>query len=267
MSSSGGTERFADVRHHVPFLARHEGVAAVVERLLCYPEIRLAFASAAGEDNPFAAVARHFGLAIRMEGLVERIPSTGPVVVVANHGYGGADALALMAAMCELREDFRVLANREVLLLGGIGSKIIPVSLLDQGKRGGNPAGLRTTLRHVKAGGALGVFPAGRVAFWQGDRMKDPPWNDHVVKLLQRMEATLVPLWFFGSPPPWINLCSRLSGLVRTALIPTGLAKMRGREIVARAGDPIDGLELRERGKAAGPWLRQELEFLADKGN
>ena len=122
-------------------------------------------------------------------------------------------------------------------------------------------------LRHVRKGGALGVFPAGRVAYWQGDRMVDPPWNEHVIKLLQRMNATIVPLWFYGKPPAEINFLSRLSGFVRTALIPTGLAKMRGREIVARAGDPIDSTQFKEQGNHAGCWLRRKLESLSVSGN
>lgn len=267
MSLNEVTEQFADVRSHVPFLAKHEGMAQFVERLLCYPKIRKAFADSAGEKNPFAGVARRLGLKIRIEELAAKVPAEGPVVVVSNHGFGGSDALALMAAMTDLRGDFRVLANREVTLLKGISDAIIPVTLLQTGETKENTRSLLTMLKHVKQGGSLGVFPAGKVAYWQGDRMKDPPWVDHVVKLLQRMDATIVPLWFYGSPPPVINFLSRLSPFVRTALIPTGLAKMNGQEIVGRAGDPVTGKELRAMGGEAGTWFRRRLEALSDLGN
>ncbi len=267
MNSDKVPEQFADVRTHVPFLARHEGVARVLERLLCYPEIRKAFADSAQEKNPFAGVAMRLGLEIRMEELSAKVPKTGPVVVVANHGFGGSDALALLAVMCDLRSDFRVLANREVMLLEGIAPAIFPVTLLSTGETKENTRSLRAMLKHVKQGGGLGVFPAGKVAFWQGDRMKDPPWNDHVIKLIQRMDATIIPLWFYGSPPPVINFLSRLSPFVRRALIPTGLAKMKGREIVARAGEPVSGKELRAMGEEAGPWFRLRLEGLSELGN
>lgn len=258
---------FADVRKHLPFFAKHEGLARLLEELLCYPEIRKAFSDSSAEKNPFAGVARRLGLKIRMEGLADVVPESGPLVVVSNHGYGGADALALLAAMCDLRPDFRVLANREVTLLAGVSPHVLPVTLLDPTSARENVASIRATLQHVRNGGALGVFPAGRVAFWKGDRMADPPWNEHVLKLLLRMDATIVPLWFYGKPPAGINVLSRLSKLVRTALIPTGLAKMRGYEIVARAGEPIDGQLLREQGANAGPWLRSKLEILLEIGN
>lgn len=267
MNSSEKAEQFADVRNHLPFLRQREGLARILESLLCYPEVRAACAASANDKNPFARMMESFGLGIRMEDFAERVPAKGPVVVVANHGYGGADALAMMAAMTDLRDDFKILANREVTLLGGMERSVIPVSLLNGGDRGANSSGLRATLKHVKDGGALGIFPAGRVAFWQGDRMQDPAWNPNVVKLLRKMEATIVPLWFYGSPPGLINFLSRFSGLLRTALIPTGLVKMRGREITARAGEAIESRQLRELGEEAGPWLRSRLEFLAEVGN
>ncbi len=267
MSSIDKPGQFADVRKHLPFFASHEGLARLLEDLLCYPQIRKAFEDSAHEENPFLGVARRLGLEIRMKGLAECVPRTGPVVIVANHGFGGADALALMAVMCELRPDFRVLANREVTLLDAVSAHVFPVTLLNSTSASENVSSLRATLKHIRKGGALGVFPAGRVAFWKKDRMVDPAWNEHVVKLLQRMDATIVPLWFYGKPPAAINFLSRLSGFARTALIPTGLAKMRGREIVARAGEPIESDLFRELGSGGGPWLRKRLESLADLGN
>lgn len=269
MSDGSGSEQFADVRNHIPILARHERSALLLESFLCYPEIRRAFAECSGEQNPWAAIADKLGLRITLEGLAERVPAEGPVVVIANHGHGGADALALIAVMSHLRKDFRILANREVTLLEGIDEEtnIIPVDLLEGRDRKGNPAALRTTLKHVRDGGALGIFPAGRVAYWQGDRIKDPDWSPHIIRLLQRMNATVVPLWFFGRQPSWIAILSKLSAFVRTALIPTSLAKMKGREIVARAGEPVDSRKLRDLGEAAGPWLREQLESISDLGN
>lgn len=267
MTSEKPSERFADLRRHVSVLGRCEWLAWTLEELLGYREIRQVFADAATEENPFLAVARHFNLEINLDRFFETIPGQGPVVVVANHAFGGADALALSAGLCEARKDFRILANREVTLLDGVAERVFPVSLLDPASRGSNPASLRATLKHVKAGGALGVFPAGRVAYWRGDRMQDPPWNEHVIRLLQRMDALVVPLWFHGNPPAWINFTSRLSGFVRTALIPTGLVRMRGGTIEASVGEPFRSTLLTQLGPDAGGWLRRRVEGLAKRGN
>jgi len=267
MNSSDPPERFADVRRYVPLLARHEGLARAVERALEYPKIREAFAAAAGMSNPFEEVARILGLAIEIEGFEGSVPKEGPVVFVANHGHGGADALALMAVMSRFRNDVRVLANREVGLLEGLDRYLFPVSLMNETSAHDNISSLRAMLKHLRGGGCLGVFPAGRVAYWSGDRMTDPPWNDHVIKLLQKMKATIVPVWFYGSPPAALNFLSRLSPFLRTALIPTGLAWMRGKTIRARAGQSFPSDLLMAQGEGASEWMRTNLESLGDLGN
>ena len=164
-------------------LGRCEGLACVVEAALAYPKVRKAFSAASGRSNPFDEVAGILGLSIEMEGFHQGVPPEGPVVFVANHGHGGADALALMAIMSRFRSDVRVLANREVSLLEGLEPFLFPVSLLNGPDARENIRSLRAMLKHVQRGGCLGVFPAGRVACWKGDRMADPPWNGHVIRL------------------------------------------------------------------------------------
>ncbi len=260
--------QFADVREHLSFLTGREKLASWLERVLGYEQVRGVFEEAAADGgNVFDEVAKKIGLEMEFIGWDEAVPKEGPVVVVGNHGHGGADAVAMMAKMTELRPDFRMLANEEVCLLAGVEEWIIPVKILGE-ERGGieNLGSLREVLRQVRRGGALGVFPAGKVALWQEGGMKDPEWNEHVISLLRKMRATIVPVWFYGGPPAGIRFLSRLSGLVRTALIPTGFMRSGGHRIVSRAGQPFDTEILREKGDGAGRWLRGELEKLREVG-
>lgn len=261
-------ERYADVRKHLPFLKEREGLASLLERVLGITEIRKVFAESADDDNPFAGVARRLNLKIEIDGLAGKVPGEGPVVFVANHAFGGADALALTAVMRQHRDDMRMLANEEVTLLGGIKEWMIPVSLLQEGSAAGqNTGSLRAMLKHVKDGGCLGVFPSGRVAFWQQGEHREPEWNHHVVRLLQRMDATVVPIWFFGKPAAWIRILSMISPFVRTALITKGLAVMKNSLIRGRAGEVFSTREIREAGEDGAVWLRRKLEALRESGN
>ena len=261
-------ERYADVRKHLPFLREREGLACLVEKFLGITSIRRIFAESANEENPFAGVARRLNLKIEIDGLAEKVPSEGPVVFVANHAFGGADALALTTAMREYRDDMRMLANEEVTHLGGVKDWMIPVSLLQEGSAAGqNTASLRVMLKHVRDGGCLGVFPAGRVAFWQEGEHREPEWNHHVVRLLQRMDATVVPIWFFGKPAAWIRILSMISPFVRTALITKGLAVMKNSTIRGRVGETFSTKEIKESGVDGGVWLRRKLEALRESGN
>ncbi len=42
----------------------------------------------------------------------ERIPETGPVVIVANHPLGAIDALCLISAIGAVRRDLKIMANQ-----------------------------------------------------------------------------------------------------------------------------------------------------------
>ena len=257
-------ERFADITKHLPWFAGHPVLARLVESACGITQVRKFFADSADEINSPAGVARRAGMKISLEGLENEIPKEGPVVIAANHSHGGPDALALAAKCLELRPDTLILCNAELMALPGVNQHFLPVTLMKEGSAAGNSGSLRTMLKHVKGGGSLVVFPAGRVAFWQNGEIKDPPWNDHVVKLIARMDTTVVPIWFFGGTPAWMQICSKLHGFVRTALIPRGLLEMKGRTMKGRVGKSFHSDLLKVDGTR---WLRKHLESLRDLGN
>ncbi|WP_097655100.1 1-acyl-sn-glycerol-3-phosphate acyltransferase [Candidatus Chloroploca asiatica] len=85
-------------------------------------------------------------------------PPDGPLLLVANHP-GMLDAMALFAGI--QREDLRVPAITRPFLrcLPNIRSVLIPVG----GQPGERVAVLRTAARHMREGGAILTFPAGRI--------------------------------------------------------------------------------------------------------
>lgn len=88
----------------------------------------------------------------------ERPPPTGPLLVAANHP-GILDAAALFSALG--REDLRVLAIARPLLraLPNIASRLFAVGETAASRT----AAVRAAARHLRAGGALLTFPAGRI--------------------------------------------------------------------------------------------------------
>jgi 1-acyl-sn-glycerol-3-phosphate acyltransferase len=112
-------------------------------------------------------------------------PASGPLLIVANHP-GLVDAAALFAAIP--RADLRVLAITRPFLraLPHIAAHLIAVGETPAART----AALRSAARHLRAGGALLTFPAGRI---EPDPLRLPgaaesvaSWSDSV-ELLARL--------------------------------------------------------------------------------
>ncbi len=259
-------DEFADLRKYVPALAKFPDLLALAERGLGISQSRQLFQDSVEDENLFLGVAQRLGMKLDFFG--EEIPKEGPAVVVANHAYGGADAIAIMAHCLKYRSDVKALANGELMGLAGVEDYFLPVSLMQEGNAAQeNTSSLRGMLKHVKKGGCLVVFPAGRVSYWQGTDISDPEWNDHVVSLMQRMKTEIIPVWFFGGNPAWVQLLSQMSVFIRRALITRGLMQARHREISARVGVSFSSEALRDQQESGSQWLRKKIEELRDFGN
>ena len=93
-----------------------------------------------------------------------RSPSTGPVVVVANHPYGVLDGALLTVLLTRVRPDVKVLTN---FLLGDVPELQDHCIFVDpfEADRSveSNRRALRLALAWLQRGGMLAVFPSGEV--------------------------------------------------------------------------------------------------------
>lgn len=172
----------------------------------------------------------------------QRLPSTGPVLVAANHPYGGIDGLAAIAALLDRRPDLKVIATQSLAGLEPLRSVLIPVDNFGHSAaRGANVVALRQALRHVKAGGALLLFPAGAVSHLDLAHrcVADPPWNRTATALLAAAGAPVAPLYVHGSNGAGFQLAGLLHPALRTALLPREVTNKRGTCLDLRLGEPI----------------------------
>jgi putative hemolysin len=180
-------------------------------------------------------------------GDLERIPAQGPVIVVANHPYGGIEGLALALLLLTVRPDVKVMANR---MLGRIPELRDLFVFVDPFERPDSPrrslAGLREASRWLKGGGVLAVFPAGEVAHLhlRQRAIIDPPWLPTVARLVRRAACPVVPVWFCGHNGPLFQLAGMVHPLLRTVMLPRELLARRGSPLEARVGSPVTSSRL-----------------------
>ena len=148
------------------------------------------------------------------EGLAN-IPSTGPLVIVANHPFGVLDGLVLCALAGRVRRDFKLLVHAALYQAPEAMPDLLPLDF------SAGATASRTILQsraaamsHLKDGGCLLVFPAGAVATTPNvlaRRARDGEWGPFTAKLIRRARATVVPFHFSGQNSRLFQMASHLS--------------------------------------------------------
>ncbi|MBS0375234.1 MAG: lysophospholipid acyltransferase family protein [Proteobacteria bacterium] len=175
-------------------------------------------------------------------GALEAVPASGPLIVVANHPFGGIEGLYLYTLLAGRRTDVRVLGNEILGQIPEFAPAVIAVDVL--GGRGAarrNAAAMRAAIRWVEGGGALLVFPAGEVATVdrRSRTVVDPAWHPSIARLLRLARAPVVPVYVSGGNSRLFHAAGRLHPRLRTALLPRELFNKRGRHIPVNIGRPI----------------------------
>lgn len=231
-----------------------------------------AYARAAGGDPavPFTSRAlRELDIALTAaDDELRRIPTTGPLVVVANHPFGALDGLLLIELMARVRDDAKLLGNRLLSCVPDLRDRLLLLDVF--GRRSSaiprNSSALRSALRWLEQGHCVGVFPAGEVAhLTDGSRVVDSAWQDTAVKLALRAKATVVPVFIAGENSPLFRAAGRVHPLLRTALLPRELWAKRHSTVELRVGNAVthDKLVMHRDAGASTRIIQSQVSALA----
>lgn len=169
-----------------------------------------------------------------------RLPSTGPVVIVANHPFGLIEGALLGALVARVRTDFKILANSLLADVPALRDYLIAVDPFGDAARS-NWRPLRVALDWLRRGGVLITFPAGEVSSLQLSKLQiaDPAWNENVPRLIQLSGATSLPAFFHGTNGAGFQMAGLIHPRLRTALLPRELLNKRGRTFRVSIGRAI----------------------------
>jgi putative hemolysin len=173
---------------------------------------------------------------------LQKIPTGGPLVVVANHPFGAVEGLVIGDLLTRVRADTRILGNQLLQEIPQMRPWVIPVDVLGGASAASaNVAALRASLRWLQAGGVLATFPAGSVSHLQvrAARVADPPWSRHVAALARRAGATVVPIFFEGRNSNLFQVAGLLHPRLRTALLASEMLRRRRTKLPVRVGRPL----------------------------
>lgn len=175
-------------------------------------------------------------------GSLERIPKTGPLVVVANHPFGGIEATILLRLLYSVRKDVRFMAN---FILGRIEETKDFCFYVDpfggDGASRRNLQPLRDCIDWVQRGGVLCVFPSGTVSHLhlRQREVTDPVWSPTVARVIRRSGAPVVPIFFSGANGWMFQAMGLIHPLLRTALLIREFANKTNTAFDVRVGNFI----------------------------
>ncbi len=206
---------------------------------------------------------RHMGIDIRTpEEEIARIPAKGPLVVVANHPHGLVDGMVMAEVVCRVRSDFKILTRSLLTGIPEVEEFMIPVPFPHE--ENSRELGLEMrelTMTHLANGGAIILFPAGRVACsesWFGPAV-EAEWNLFTHKMIHKSGATILPMHFTGQNSRAYQIANKLSATLRQSLLLHEIRRSLFKPQRPHIGEPIpatvlQGWEGNPRGFLA--WLR-----------
>lgn len=204
------------------------------------------------------------------EAQVARIPKDGPLVVVANHPHGLVDGLVMGQLIGRVRTDFKILTRSLLTGIPEIEEFMVPVPFPHEDNARALGLEMRNIcMEHLKAGGVVILFPAGRVATTPGffGRAVEPEWNPFTAKMVARSGATVLPIYFPGQNTRLYHIADKISATVRQGLLLHEIYRALYKPQSPVIGHPIGPEELAKwsgdpRGLLA--WLRELTLSLTD---
>ena len=205
-------------------------------------------------------------LSVEASGL-ERVPETGPVLIIANHPGGIADGNALWRALRARRPDMVFFANRDALrICPGLETRIIPVewrrhALSRQRAR----ETLKRAMNAFRDGQCVVIFPAGRMAdwSWRQRRLVEPAWSATGVSIARRFNAPVVPMGVTQAMPLAYYVLSHIHEELRDVTLFHGLLNQRGAKYRLTFGEPVLARDLPGSESEATQALKERCEALA----
>ncbi|EAR08208.1 lysophospholipid acyltransferase family protein [Reinekea blandensis] len=181
------------------------------------------------------------------------LPEQGPVVVVANHPFGGLEGVALTRALLAIRPDTRVLTNQMLSTIPELSPIFFGVDVLNDKAAHRNTASVRAAANHLENQGVLLVFPAGQVsaASWSRWQVTDRRWNPMVGRLIQKYQADCLPVYVHGQNPTYFQLAGLVHRRLRTLLLPRQLTNKSGQALHLTVGERIRKQDLRSLNSAS----------------
>ena len=181
---------------------------------------------------------------------IKKIPSKGPLMIVANHPFGVLDGLVICWLTSKIRSEFKVLTHSLLLRASETKDFLLPIDFSENKNAMITNLETRKTARKIlDEGGTIVVFPGGTVSttkrFYNRTAL-DPSWRNFTSRLIKRSKPTILPLHFTGQNSFLFQTASHLSETLRSSLLFHEVKRRINTKVPVIIGDPISYSDIDE---------------------
>ena len=174
------------------------------------------------------------------ENQLKKIAKTGPLVIVANHPFGGLDGLLLIKYVSKVRPDVKVIGNFLLQKIEPVSDYFISDNPFEKQSDESGFGAMKEAMIHLKNGGVLCLFPAGDIStYGTFETASDHVWQFPVVKFIKKVRVPVVPVRFQGTNSRLFHLMAKIHPALRHVRLPSELLSKRHKNIKIRIGSSI----------------------------
>lgn len=173
--------------------------------------------------------------------ILKNVPETGGYILVCNHPYGMVEGVILAKLINSKRKDTKIIANIGLKIFKEIRDYFIFADPLNP-KSPINISAIKKSFKHVKNGGILVIFPAGRVSFYQKESkcITDAKWNRIAIQISQKLDVPILPIFISGCNTSLFHWLGRIYYRFRLLMLVREMLKLSGTNIKLKTSGNIN---------------------------
>lgn len=167
---------------------------------------------------------------------LENIPSSGKVIIIANHPLGALDALSLIDMVSKIRKDIKVVANDVLSSIEPLAPILIKVDAFGGRITKESIKEINSSLNEEKV---VIFFPSGEVSRLRVDGIKDGRWNKGFLNFATKNRAPVLPVYIKSKNSLLFYIVSWINKAFSALLLPNEMFKKRDKSLEFKIGKII----------------------------
>ena len=176
---------------------------------------------------------------------LQNIPTSGKVVIIANHPLGGLDALCLLRLVSQVRQDIKIIANDFLAGFEALNSLLITI---DNFKEKQSKSDIKKIYEALKNEEAIIIFPAGEVSRATPKGIKDPVWSKGFLNFAQNTNAPILPIFLDAKNSKTFYTISVINKTFSTLLLSHEMFNKKSKRINIKIGQIIPNENIAPKG-------------------